>query len=839
MKGLRVFIALASGVFIGFSGQVVARDLLFNPALLEIDHPMDVDIHQFNRANHLPPGKYKVTINVNGKTLTSREVTFVQDAPDADLHPCFIAVKDVLAEFGVKVAALKTLDAIDSSRCVNPVPLVPDSSWDVDVDKLALNITLPQIYLDLAAYGYISPSRWDEGINALMVNYDFSGTHSLKSDYDEDDYYYLNLRNGLNIGAWRLRNYSTLNITDDKASYHSASTWLQRNIAALRSQVMIGDTWTASDVFDSTQVRGVRLYTDDDMLPTSQNGFAPVVRGIAKSNATVIIKQNGYVIYQSAVPQGAFAITDMNTTSSGGDLDVTIKEEDGSEQHFTQPFATLAILKREGQTDFDISIGEMREQSNFTPEFIQAQALHGLPWGVTVYGGIQGAEDYASAALGIGKDMGSLGAVSFDITQAKANFDDGDDEQGQSYRFLYSKRFDDTDTTLRLVGYRYSTEGYYTIDEWADRQGNTDDFWSLGNRRSRLEGTWTQSFTDGWGSIYLTLSRQQYWQTDKVERLVQLGYNNYWNQISWSFSWNYTDSVNHRSGSYYSNDNDDSSEQIFMFSVSVPLSKWLPNTYADYSVTHDNHGSSMNQLGIGGTALEKNNLAWNVHQSYTNDDDAYGGSAGASYDGTYGSVNASYDYSPDAQRLNYGASGGILVHSEGVTFSQELGETVALVKAPGAAGLSVENDTGVATDWRGYTVKTQMNPYDENRVAIDSDYFAKANVELENSVVNVVPTRGAVIKAEFVTHIGYRVLFTVRLANGKPAPFGAIASAQMENGAITGIVGEEGELYLSGMPEKGAFQVDWGEKSAKKCTVNYQITKPENAELVQTAAVCQ
>ncbi|MFL1089480.1 fimbria/pilus outer membrane usher protein, partial [Acinetobacter baumannii] len=74
-------------------------------------------------------------------------------------------------------------------------------------------------------------------------------------------------------------------------------------------------------------------------------GFAPVVRGVAKSNATVIVRQNGYIIYQSAVPQGAFALKDLNTTNSGGDLDVTIKEEDGSEQHFTQPYASLAILK--------------------------------------------------------------------------------------------------------------------------------------------------------------------------------------------------------------------------------------------------------------------------------------------------------------------------------------------------------------------------------------------------------------------------------------------------------------------------------------------------------------
>ena len=180
---------------------------------------------------------------------------------------------------------------------------------------------------------------------------------------------------------------------------------------------MIGDTWTASDIFDSTQIRGARLYTDNDMLPASQNGFAPVVRGIAKSNATVIIRQNGYVIYQSAVPQGAFEITDLNTASTGGDLDVTIKEEDGSEQRFTQPYASLAILKREGQTDVDVSVGELRDEDGFTPDVLGANASW-FSHGITLYGGMQAAENYGSAALGVGQDLGALGAISFDVIYA-------------------------------------------------------------------------------------------------------------------------------------------------------------------------------------------------------------------------------------------------------------------------------------------------------------------------------------------------------------------------------------------------------------------------------------
>ncbi|WP_196208222.1 fimbria/pilus outer membrane usher protein [Citrobacter sp. Res13-Sevr-PEB04-36] len=841
MSSSRVITTLASGVLLCFSGGVQAKDV-FNSALLEIDHPMDVDIRQFNRANNLPAGVYKVDINVNGKLMDRRDVTFAQDTPQSELHPCFVAVKDALKDLGVKADALKSMVHIDDKACINPEPLVPGATWKFNGDELALNITIPQIYIDAAASGYINPSRWDEGINALMVNYDFSGSSTVQSDDDDNsDFYYLNLRNGANLGAWRLRNYSTLNVNDGQADYHSISTYVQRDIAALRSQIMLGDTWTASDVFDSTQIRGARLYTDDDMLPASLNGFAPVVRGVARSNATVIIKQNGYVIYQSAVPQGAFALSDLNTTSSGGDLDVTIKEEDGSEQHFTQPYASLAILKREGQTDVDVSIGELRDQSNFTPDVLQAQVLHGFRAGITLYGGVQAAEDYASAALGMGKDMGSFGAISVDITQARSQFDDGEDESGQSYRFLYSKRFDDTDTTFRLVGYRYSTQGYYTLNEWASRQNSESDFWTIGNRRSRLEGSWTQNFGKDLGNIYLTLSRQEYWQSDQVERLVQLGYSNYWHDISWNISWNYTHSISRGQDSEYgyASDDDNGSEQIFMFSISVPLSGWLSNNYVSYGITQNNHGKGVNQLGLNGTALENHNLSYNVQQSYDADEDDYNGSAGVGYDGTYGSVSGSYDYSQDSQRLNYGIKGGILAHSDGITFSQELGETVALVKAPGAAGLDLENGTGAATDWRGYTVQTQLNPYAENSVEINSDYFGKANVELESSSLTLIPTRGAVVRAEFVTHVGYRVLFNVSQANGQAVPFGAMATADLESGSVTGIVGDEGDLYLSGMPEEGTFLLNWGSDNTKKCTVHYQFAKPSGVELVQTAAVCQ
>ncbi len=60
---------------------------------------------------------------------------------------------------------------------------------------------------------------------------------------------------------------------------------MQRDVTKLRALFLAGDSNTPADVFDSFAFRGVQIMSDDNMLPESQRGFAPVVRGIAQSNA--------------------------------------------------------------------------------------------------------------------------------------------------------------------------------------------------------------------------------------------------------------------------------------------------------------------------------------------------------------------------------------------------------------------------------------------------------------------------------------------------------------------------------------------------------------------------
>ncbi|MBF4189929.1 fimbria/pilus outer membrane usher protein, partial [Serratia ureilytica] len=50
--------------------------------------------------------------------------------------------------------------------------------------------------------------------------------------------------------------------------------------------------------------------------------------------------------------------------------------------------------------------------------------------------------------------------------------------------------------------------------------------------------------------------------------------------------------------------------------------------------------------------------------------------------------------------------------------------------APGAKHVSVENQTGVRTDWRGYAVLPYAMDYRENRISLNTNTLAN-NVELE------------------------------------------------------------------------------------------------------------
>lgn len=829
----------------------------FNPRFLADDPAAVADLSRFENGQEVLPGTYLVDIFLNDGFVTTRNVTFNAGEEGQDVSPCL--TRGQLADMGVNTPAIEGVTALASDACVPITRMIKEATVNFDVGRQRLSLTIPQAFMGNRARGYISPELWDNGITAGLLNYNLTGNNVHSKTGGTSNYAYLNLQSGVNIGPWRLRDnstwsYSSGGTASSENKWQHVNTWLERDITAVNSRLTLGDGFTNGDVFDGINFRGAQLASDDNMLPDSLKGFAPVIHGIAKGTAQVSIRQNGYEIYQSTVPPGPFAIDDLYAAGNGGDLQVTIKETDGSRQVFTVPWSTVPVLQREGHTRFALTAGEYRSGSaqQEQPRFFQSTVLRGLPAGWTLYGGTQLAARYRALSLGVGKNLGRLGAISVDITQANATLPDDNHHQGQSLRFLYSKSISDIGTNIQLVGYRYSTKGYYSLADTSYKRMsgyNVDtedgviqvkptftDYYNLAySKRGRLQASVTQQLGRT-ATLYLTGSHQTYWDSGRADQQLQTGLNMAIDDINWTMSYSLAKSAWQ-----------EGKDQMLAVSVNIPFSHWLRSdtqsawrhASASYSMSDDLNGRMTNLAGLYGTLLDDNNLSYSVQTGYTSGGTGSRGETGyaaLNYRGGYGNANLGYSHSDGMKQIYYGVSGGVLAHENGVTFSQPLNDTMILIKAPGASHARVENQTGVSTDWRGYAVIPYATEYRENRVALNTNTLAD-NVDLDETVVTVVPTHGAIVRADFNARVGMKVLMTLT-HNGKPVPFGATVTSEGSQGGS--IVADNGQAYLSGMPLQGNVLVAWGETPDTRCKAQYRLTQSDQQQvLARVAAVCR
>lgn len=826
------YLAGLAGVLLLTPVDAGARDYYFSPSSLEGDaqSQADVDLSLFSKSNAQLPGVYPTVIMLNKQKIEETSLSYT-NGEDGVLIPALSP--EQLRKWGIRIDAYPEL-ALQPANTPLTKPLgdfIPAASVSFDFNNMTLHISMPQAAISNEGRDYIDPSRWEDGVPSAFADYSFSGTQQTDSDNETDTNQYLNLRSGANLGGWRMRNYSTWSQSEDSSTWQNINTWVAHDIDILKAQFTAGENNTRGDVFDSIQYNGVNIATDEDMLPYSQRGFAPTIRGTATSNAEISVRQNGYLIYQASVAPGAFEIKDLYSTTNSGDLEVTIKEADGTEHKFTQPYSSLALMLRPGQIKYEGTVARYRADGGTDanePLFSQGSVVYGLNNISTLYGGITASKDYYAANAGTGLALGSLGSVSADITLAHARLDNDETSTGQSLRLLYSGKIDTTDTNFTLADYRYSTEGYYNFADANQKYDASDeDLQFRYNKHNRLQLSVSQNVLGS--SLYLSGYQQDYWNTRQKERSLSAGLNR--TLYGMSFHLAYT----------YNKTDDNNSDQMMSFGFSVPLSKWLPNSWASYNISSSKGGDTRQNMGVNGTLLDDQRLSYSLQQSRSNHDGESSSSVYGSYRSQYANLNSGYYYSSDnSQQLSYGISGAIVAHPHGVTLSQPLGDTFAIVNAGGASGIRFQNERGVSTDIFGNAIIPSLTPYQINNIRVDTTSLPD-DVETNATTLTAIPSRSAAVAATLEARVGYRALIKLSRPQNRSVPFGAIASANIPG--VTGIVDDTSTLYLAGIGENTQLLIKWGDAPAQQCTAQITIdatqplTNPTGIRMVN--ALCQ
>jgi len=806
---------------LGLLSSVDALATQFNPYFLK-DKGAAVDLHFFEQGSGVLPGTYSVDLYVNQNLTRRQEITFEADSESGEVRPQLSI--GLLRELGVNIQRLAQeglLGTDNNDAEIYDINRIEGASVELEVASLALFVDIPHVYIQRQSRGYVDPSLWDDGITAAFSDYQANFSRNTSNGFNSD-YAYLGLRNGLNIGPWRLRNESSLTQgTDMSREFSSNRSYVERDVSSLKSRFSAGELYTSGEIFDSTRIRGVLLGSDIGMLPDNETGYAPVVYGIAETHATVEVRQNGYVIYSTAVSPGAFEIRDIYPGGSNGDLEIKIIESDGRERIYSQAYSYLPVMTRRGNLQYSVAAGQYDAQDSASPSLLQVTTVYGATDNLTTYGGLLRSQGYDALNLGLGLNT-PIGGMSMDVTNSRSKPDRGERKQGQSVRFLYSKTLNQTDTTFTMVGYRYSTEGYRTLGQHVDEQayatGNSDGY-SFGRQKSRIDLNVNQSFR-GRGSLFVSAGETSYWNRVGRTQRLQMGYSGNFKDVSYSLSMSRTKN---------SGDSQGSDNQLSV-SFSVPFGGPARSHRFYSDITSAGNGQRSLQSGVSGYVNDAATLTYSAQAGVTQDDRSAG--VGLGWDAPSARVAGNYSRTGDNRHMDLTASGSVVAHAGGVTFGQPVGETFALIEVPEVKGAGLLG-SNARSDSSGYIVSSYAQPYRYNWVNLDTQTLG-SNVELSESSKMIVPRRGAIVKARFEAESGRRVQFELSHASGTKIPFGA--QLLDEQGKQLAVVDNLTRALVFGIKQQGRFSVTWAKGS---CTFPYRLPEADkNSVYDRVSVVC-
>lgn len=807
--GIRCLLVIV--LMTSFVSATQSAEWIFDAALLGNNVSAET-VEMFNAGMQMP-GIYHVGIYLNDEKIGEEDVRFLQDksAGGAGLTPCLTPTS--VASWGIKVPRKIINSSSSRNSCFQLSSIAHAANVEFDFARQRLLLSIPQALLEERGTRQISSALWNDGIPAFLMGYqaDVSGVMPRERATSKQLTRFVRLTPGFNIGSWRLRNATSWQKNHGRpGQWQTAYTRLERGLYDLKSRLTVGESSTPSDVFESVPFRGVMLGTDDAMFTPGDSVFTPIIRGIAETQARVVVRYNGDILFTRSVPPGPFTLDNVPVPVSGGELDVSVEESNGNIQHFAVPWQTPAVALHEGYNRYSLMVGRywMDGQSNIPVG--QFTIMSGLPYSITLYGGIQQADDFRSVAAGIGFSLGAAGSISSDITKA-AETNDG--VRGKAIRIRYNKSMGATNTQLSLELSRYS-DGYRSFSESVNEKNKNDN-----QTKGRESATLSLSQPLGRVGI-LSLSTSQYRSSIGVNKSSNTVINYSVPLSGMTLSLNGTKNEVYRNSRW-------KTERKLSLGLSIPLVQGPGATAnAQFQINRSHDQGDAGQATFSGQNAD-GRLSWsattNVTHPQASQPDSRASTITAGWKSAYGKINGHYGQSSWSRQMGIGVSGGAVLSQEGIAVGQSTDGTIAVIDTSRVSDISITGRPGLRTNGLGLALTT-VTPYRKNRVSLDP-LSVPQNAELVQSEVTVVPTQGAVLPAVFIVRTGERGLIRFKRPSGETVPFGAIVTQKGRDGESAGIVGENGEAYLTGLNNKDTLTVRWGRSQGQQCSAPLYLSE--------------
>lgn len=216
-------------------------------------------------------------------------------------------------------------------------------------------------------------------------------------------------------------------------------------------------------------------------------------------------------------------------------------------------------------------------------------------------------------------------------------------------------------------------------------------------------------------------------------------------------------------------------------------------------------------------------------------DNRISGSGYLSHQGDFSEMNFNSSFEGNRYRAA-GASmrGGITATTKGAALHRigATGGTRMMVDTGGVSNVPVRN-TGAPSysNMFGKTVVGDVASYYRNNINIDLNKLGE-DVEATRSVVQGTLTQGAIGYRRFGIIAGHKAMAIIKLADGSTPPFGA--TILNKNKDQTGIISEDGMVWLTGIKPEETMEVNWDGET--QCVITLPATLPDGNLLLPCVA---
>ncbi len=606
-------------------------------------------------------------------------------------------------------------------------------------------------------------------------------------------------------------------------------------------------TWS-----NSARMGGLRISRNFGVRPDLVTYPLLQYSGTAAVPTTVDLFLNGFKASSNNLNSGPFTLTNVPYINGAGEATVVTTDALGRQVSTSVPFYVSNTLLRRGLTDFDLSLGAVRQNYGINSADYSDAAFSGIyRYGITNYLTLSshGEATQGLALGGIGADIavGHWGTFSVSGSQSQANhapvtsgeFDTNGNNNNDINHFPNNPTNGlpdnnnqngiqpDTDSDTKdkngsqyTVGYSYYSTRFSLSALRSSRTPGYQDLTSYTSdtrlsRRADQVTFSTSPFGTSNGTIGIGYYDVEAYDQSHT-RLVNLSYSrSLWGQSSMFLSLNKTLSE------------DGYSAQLQFI---IPLDGGIS---VNAGSQRNSAGNYQEQIGASKTTPTDGGLGWNL--AYTGGSDPYQ-QADATWKSRYATLQGGV-YGQTGEYTNWAdLSGSVVFMANDFFLSDKINDAFIVVDTGNYAGVPVmyENQKLGKTDKNGHLLIPNVSSYYPARVDIDT-LPLPADVVANRVSESISVREGSGVVVDFPVKKVLSASIRLNDTQGQPLKLGTLVTEQ--NSQQTTVVGYDGLVYFTNLQPHNMLSIRQEDNSV--CRIGFDLSSTHHSIEQIGPLVCQ